>query len=125
MGLCHSVRRTARQFASYLDVPFQELDYLAFLLGLVTYACRSLPLLVGLGLSERFRPFLDAVAPAVVAALHARGPVVRAVTESGPSRSDSRCLDGVADPEPAVDHVGRRRRVCRIEPLGDGTGPTW
>lgn len=29
VGLCHSVRRTARQLASYLDVPFQELDYLA------------------------------------------------------------------------------------------------
>ena len=39
------------------------------LLGLVTYASRSLPLLVNLRPSERFRPFLDAVAPAVVAAL--------------------------------------------------------
>lgn len=29
VGLCHSVRRTARQLASYLDEPFQELDYLA------------------------------------------------------------------------------------------------
>lgn len=39
------------------------------LLGLVTYASRSLPLLVNLRPPEQLRPFLDAVAPAVVAAL--------------------------------------------------------
>lgn len=39
------------------------------LLGLITYASRSLPLLVNLRPPDKLRPFLDAVAPAVVAAL--------------------------------------------------------